>query len=1078
MNCSRLFFILVFILLVLYYNHSFSNRFTKIKISNSVEVKNIENIGDTSVLTKNQLDSIKNGNNNNNASKAEASKKYGTLKKRYVDENGVAFHVFILGYKRYKSLKRLLTSLDKADWLGDKIYLHVKIDGGSGSQWEKSIQVAKNHEWKFGPKEVVVREKNGGLAAAWLTAWYPKNDYERAIILEDDLAVSPVFYRWFTMMHQKYDNRPEIGAYTTQRQALVATNGGRRTFKQVDSFGYKLLGSWGFFPSAKHWREFIKLDFNKLKPQVKGLITTKWFNRQKRGKMWTQYWIWFCEKYNLYNIYVSPPNRKAMASNYRERGVHYGKTKGADFKVLNEDEWVSAWDSPPDVLKLLGWNARPHGKSYPPEWSEEQISQYLKEEAIKKSQENEEKIAEVPEETVILSIEDFQTVQHHHTPKFINESKVKEISENQVDILVQNQLQDLEKKRERRIEENKKIERINKLKKQEEISLNINQTLEIKEFSSAIEDPKADDEVDESDAPQNLTLADIEQMESMMDSKDIVNKAKIVEKEGLMYLQLLNEGFVEITKSWICNVKDLPRVLDRTLFVCTDVECYKQLKRFVQTQNIELHIHLQVHKSEKVLRYGQMSYYEFILFRATLLESLLRNGISLFLVESDAIWYGDITKYFLDELDPALDAVIMHNDYFAKGHGMNGGFLWLKSRPIIIDVVRKLYKIFSTKLKKLKQSYKNGKDYVGAKGNEQGWFRQLIYQESVNSKANKILKHMVPLDKFAGGLWYQRNHRMDSLNPHVILNNWVRGNNVKKHRAIKWGQWFLERSEETCKTHNEGKRPISAADSALFSSSAKWNFNNMIKVANTRLSFLWEKINEKAIFVIIATSENLELTKNWICFSQKHAQILDNVLIVPATLKIFTQLEAFSALSGFSLPGLIQPPGQVSLKTMNMFTRGVIYKLVKEGFNVVQIKPNTAIFKNPFNGVLGKVPNVNGDVYIPSGAKGRVENSAVVIYRPTEMTYEFLVKYIVGCAKNLYTSDSGSPPLQKITGTKLLNTIKFEMPSTGNIFSSSDNTWIRFSVNSDDPDHSIKQQVEAYKLWALAKDNKTCKSNF
>mmetsp|Transcript_17311 Transcript_17311/g.30511 ORF Transcript_17311/g.30511 Transcript_17311/m.30511 type:complete len:586 (+) Transcript_17311:94-1851(+) len=279
----------------------------------------------------------------------------------------VDFNIIVLGYKRWQSMQRLLVSLDEAEYYGDNIHLHLHIDGGSGLDWEKSVNLAEKANWKFGPKTVQVSPVNRGLAAAWLSAWKPSSDLDRAVILEDDVEVSPLFYRWLKLMYDAYDDRPEIAAYTLQRQALIATTGSKKTIMSTDKpFGYKLLGSWGFAPSAKHWRKFIELDFKKLNPNVKGLITSKWFQRQKRGKMWTQFFIWYCEQHNLYNIYITPPDKKTLATNFRERGVHFSKRLGPDFARLSGNEWNDEWNNPPLALDLYSWGLKIEGQSLPP----------------------------------------------------------------------------------------------------------------------------------------------------------------------------------------------------------------------------------------------------------------------------------------------------------------------------------------------------------------------------------------------------------------------------------------------------------------------------------------------------------------------------------------------------------------------------------------------------------------------------------------------------------------------------------------------------------------------------------------
>jgi hypothetical protein len=51
-------------------------------------------------------------------------------------------------------------------------------------------------DWKFGNKVVHYRTNNVGLQAQWLEAWWPSSDHEFAFIVEDDLEVSPLFYKF------------------------------------------------------------------------------------------------------------------------------------------------------------------------------------------------------------------------------------------------------------------------------------------------------------------------------------------------------------------------------------------------------------------------------------------------------------------------------------------------------------------------------------------------------------------------------------------------------------------------------------------------------------------------------------------------------------------------------------------------------------------------------------------------------------------------------------------------------------------------------------------------------------------
>eukprot|EP00961_Rhodomonas_salina_P090324 1215364-Rhodomonas_salina.1 len=262
-----------------------------------------------------------------------------------------------MGWKRHASLARLLRSLQAAEYAGDAIDLDIRIDGGSGEDRDKSIAVAKAAEWPFGTKQVLINDKNEGLAAAWFKGWVPPSDDHRAMFLEDDIEVSPFWYKWVQLMYKAYGDKPWMAGVTLQHQTLNTRTGGQTHIKNdYTPFGYKLLGSWGFSPHPKHWREFIKIDPKKHDPHVPGLITSSWFKQVKKGSMWTQHFIWYTEKHNLFTIYLTPGDKLSMAANYREKGEHYQSSQGKDFTLVTH--WDPKWDNPPATPNLYGWDCK------------------------------------------------------------------------------------------------------------------------------------------------------------------------------------------------------------------------------------------------------------------------------------------------------------------------------------------------------------------------------------------------------------------------------------------------------------------------------------------------------------------------------------------------------------------------------------------------------------------------------------------------------------------------------------------------------------------------------------------------
>ena len=67
-----------------------------------------------------------------------------------------------------------------------------------------------------GTVKPVIFQKNHGLRSAWFDAWYPKPDDEYAIIIEDDLEVSPFWYTWLKKAWTHYGQREDLAGIALQ----------------------------------------------------------------------------------------------------------------------------------------------------------------------------------------------------------------------------------------------------------------------------------------------------------------------------------------------------------------------------------------------------------------------------------------------------------------------------------------------------------------------------------------------------------------------------------------------------------------------------------------------------------------------------------------------------------------------------------------------------------------------------------------------------------------------------------------------------------------------------------------------
>jgi hypothetical protein len=114
----------------------------------------------------------------------------------------------VLAFNRLDSLSRCLNSLSSANYGGDTVHLHIHIDHFSLTneslnvidkkleESRKVLNFVDGFDWKFGNKVVHYRTNNVGLQAQWLEAWWPSSDHEFSFIVEDDLEVSPLFYKF------------------------------------------------------------------------------------------------------------------------------------------------------------------------------------------------------------------------------------------------------------------------------------------------------------------------------------------------------------------------------------------------------------------------------------------------------------------------------------------------------------------------------------------------------------------------------------------------------------------------------------------------------------------------------------------------------------------------------------------------------------------------------------------------------------------------------------------------------------------------------------------------------------------
>jgi len=280
--------------------------------------------------------------------------------------------LIVLTMDRVTSLKRLLDSLETANYGEDHVDLDIWIDKRNDAPIHEGVlQAARDVKWKQGTKTIHKRTENAGLYQQWIYTWnITEETTEAAVILEDDLQVSPGFYQWLRVARAAYAQDTDVAAFTLQRSTLRprqirgVASGPLDISQEHVVFKYRLLGTWGFAPERDEWVEFRswfeEMKAKGEKPYVDKLMTTDWYKSQEKDgfapTMWSQWWIKFVDERNYFTVTAHLPDGSTLACNWREQGLHYSKVKpSADFPIFrgNVEQFVM-----PDDPILVDWDGR------------------------------------------------------------------------------------------------------------------------------------------------------------------------------------------------------------------------------------------------------------------------------------------------------------------------------------------------------------------------------------------------------------------------------------------------------------------------------------------------------------------------------------------------------------------------------------------------------------------------------------------------------------------------------------------------------------------------------------------------
>ena len=220
----------------------------------------------------------------------------------------VDFQIIVITYNRKDSTLKCLNALNNIILDGATASLEIWIDQSKQSTVHfETLRMAQNFNWEKGPKRAHMQEQHVGIYGQWIDTWKP-NGTELALILEDDISVSPYVWRWIKAAHKKFGSRLDILGYSLQSEGVIFAvgGGGLKANENIPVFLNRQVGLWGFIPHPKVWGNFQNwfhkvIKDKSIKPYVGGgVVFNTWYKSfEKKGSQTA------CGPYGLSNIQMT-----------------------------------------------------------------------------------------------------------------------------------------------------------------------------------------------------------------------------------------------------------------------------------------------------------------------------------------------------------------------------------------------------------------------------------------------------------------------------------------------------------------------------------------------------------------------------------------------------------------------------------------------------------------------------------------------------------------------------------------------------------------------------------------------------
>lgn len=221
----------------------------------------------------------------------------------------------VIAYNRLDSLQRLLQSMENACYDDDNVNLIISIDKSDSDNVECW---AGKYQWFHGKYEVIIHQNRLGLRSHILECGCRVVDYDAIIVLEDDITVTPNFYRYAKQCVKFFSHDDRIAGISLY--SFVKNFQSSLPFEPVkseyDVFFMNIAQSWGQVWMKRQWLDFYDwYTKDPSKIEYAPHLTCIWHWPESS---WLKYHMKYCLEKNKYFVYPY----FSLSTNNSEIGTH------------------------------------------------------------------------------------------------------------------------------------------------------------------------------------------------------------------------------------------------------------------------------------------------------------------------------------------------------------------------------------------------------------------------------------------------------------------------------------------------------------------------------------------------------------------------------------------------------------------------------------------------------------------------------------------------------------------------------------------------------------------------------------